>query len=253
MQQFTSDYLAKLTERFDTITSGLEDRLKDIVDGRVTPAIDDIAIGSARKMSASVLFFDIRNFSGRTSSPELADLKKTLYMLDCVIPMVMQVIYDNGGYVEKNTGDGIMGVLGAEEDSENTAKSAVSAALTIAYIIENVINPHLRDEGIDPVDWRMGIDQGQLLIARIGLVSGSAKHPRNFLSLVGTPANIASKIQHEAQTNQILIGNNVQRSLPEDRSKRCSLATPSNWSWIYTATRQTYNVYSYSGRWSDPA
>ena len=104
-------------------------------------------------------------------------------MLDVTIPMVMQVIYDFGGYIEKNTGDGIMAVLGAELDDVEASDNALSAnATTIFYLLTEMINPYLQSVGIAPINARIGIDLVTLLIARLGVPTGSAKHDRNFLT-----------------------------------------------------------------------
>src|SRR5215204_3443942 len=98
MPTWNSTYYESLVDRFSEITNGLDDRLDAVADGRIAPAVEDLTIGSARKLRAAVLFFDIRGFSSRTAS--FANMKKALQMLDCVIPIVEYLVYDHGGYVE---------------------------------------------------------------------------------------------------------------------------------------------------------
>jgi len=254
MPIFNKEYLNTLKEKLNEISDGLDDRLEAVIEGRVTPALDDIAIGSAKKMRAAVLFFDIRNFSSRTGSPDLKTLKKTLLMLDCVIPMVMQIIYDFDGYIEKNTGDGIMAIIGSEQEDKIGTKNALDAALTIFYVLKNVINPYLKQQGIAPVDARIGIDIGDILIAKVGLRSGTAKHQRNFLTAIGPAANIASKIQQLGDTNEILVGDLIYTHAAENRKKYFVDITPapSNWNWIYLNTPNRYKVWKYNSVWLDP-
>jgi adenylate cyclase len=138
MPAWTTQYLETLRERFNMGTTGLRDRLDAVADGRVAPAVDDITIGSGRSLRAAALFFDIRGFTARTSAPVPQELKRTLLMLDCVIPMVMNVIHDHGGYVEKNTGDGVMGIIGAEGTDAESANESLDAALTIFYVLSKL-------------------------------------------------------------------------------------------------------------------
>ena len=67
---WTQAYRDSLAERFGTIAGGLRERLQAVTDGRVVPRVDDLPIGSARSVRATVLFFDIRGFSLRTGSPD---------------------------------------------------------------------------------------------------------------------------------------------------------------------------------------
>jgi class 3 adenylate cyclase len=192
-----------------------------------------------------MLFFDIRNFSGRTGSAQPLALKRTLLMLDCVIPMVMHVIYDHNGYVEKNTGDGVMGIIGADSTDAQAANDSLDAAVTIFHILTYVINPFLSQQGIAPVEARIGIDLGTVLLARIGVPTGGARHPRNFLTAIGPSANLACRFQQMADTNEIWVGNNVWLSATA-RATWFQPATPDNWEWIHEGTADSYWVWRYT-------
>jgi adenylate cyclase len=252
MPAWTWEYVAKLQSKFDEITDKLDERLDDITSGKTAPAIEDIAIGSARHVSAAVLFFDIANFSSRTESPDIDALKETLYMLDCVIPMTMQVIYDHGGYVEKNTGDGVMGIVGVGDQAASAVNSALTAATVSFYVLNKIVNPHLEGRGIPRVEPKIGIDYGKTLLARIGLPTGSAKHDRNFITAVGPTANIASKIEDLAAAGQIFAGNNVKNNAWDFRQGYFEEVTPVDWTWIYVASGERYHVYHYDAYRKDP-
>lgn len=253
MPKWNKEYYESLSDKFTTLLVGLNERLDDVVNGRVTPALDDIPIGSARKMRAAILFFDIRGFTNRTSSADLNSLKKTLYMLDCVIPMVMQIIYDFDGYIEKNTGDGLMAIIGAEQTDEKAANNALNAATTIFYVLKKLISPFLKNEGIEEVNARIGIDMGTLLIARIGLPTGTSKHQRNFLTVVGPAANLSCKIQGMAGTNEIWTGDLIKVNAEEWRRGFFVDKTPASWTWHYhNKPDQSYQIWNYNATKSDP-
>ncbi len=141
MPNWNAEYYETLVDRFSDITDGLDDRLDAIVDGRIAPAVDDIPIGSARKLRAATLVFDIRGFSSRTTT--VANMKKALQMLDCVIPMVEHIVHDHGGYVEKNTGDGVMAIIGAGSEDEDAANTALDVATASLYVLKNLVNDYL--------------------------------------------------------------------------------------------------------------
>ena len=246
MPTWNKEYWETLVDQFNNTKENLSDRVNEVTDGRVTPALDDIKIGSGRNMSAASLFFDIRKFTSRTNSSNIDKLKETLYMLNCVIPMVMKIIYDNNGYIEKNTGDGIMAIIGSDNDDKQAANDALNAATTIFYTLKKLINPHLISEGIEKVDARIGIDLGKLLITRIGLPTGTSKHKRNFLTVVGPTANIACKIQNLAETNQIWVGDQIMKNAEDWRKQYFVDKTPNDWTWKYTPSNNKYKIWKYN-------
>ena len=115
-------------------------------------------------------------------------------MLNCVIPMVMHVVYDFGGYVEKNTGDGLLAIVGVEEEDQKPANIAIDIALVSLYLLTKLINPYLETIDITPVKAWITNDCGFHLLARVGVPKGSAKLDRSFLTAIGPTANIASKL-----------------------------------------------------------
>jgi class 3 adenylate cyclase len=252
MPEWNKVYYDSLVERFTALTDGIDDRLGDVKDGRVAPALDDLAIGSARSLTAAVLFFDIRDFRSRVKSDDGDDMKRALHMLDCVIPMAMHVVYDFGGYVEKNTGDGIMAVVGAEESSEKCANDALSIATTLFYSIEHIVNPHLVGEGIAPVQARIGIDAGTLLISRIGVATGSAKHPRSFLTVVGPTANNARAVQEMAGTDETWVGDLVKAHASVKSQPFFLDKTPAEWHWVHLKTGLPYRVWHFNAVRTEP-
>jgi adenylate cyclase len=244
-------YADKLGERFASITDGLDERIGSIAAGQSVPALEDLTIGSGRWVTASVLFFDISGFSARTGSAELEDLKETVYMLDCVIPMMMRVVFDSGGHVEKNTGDGIMSIFGIGA-SDGGAFAATRAAMMSKWVLAEIVNPHLVGRGIDPVEGRWTIDKGRFILARIGTQTGTASHDRNFLTAVGPTANIASKMLAIADPWNITIGDSVRNDLPETWQPWCSDVTPPGWTWVYVQSQQPYRAWDFSGVMTDP-
>jgi class 3 adenylate cyclase len=227
-------------------------RLEAVAGGRVAPAIDAIAIGSGRKVTACVIFFDIRGFTQLTSSDDPNTLKRTLFLLNCVIPAMMRVLYRYGAYVEKNTGDGLMAILGVETSAQETAKNALRAAEEMFYVLQRLVNPILISHEVQPVDARIGIDMGPLLLARIGLPTGSAAHERSSLTAVGPAANRACKLQGLAGTNEIWCGDSIQRSAPADTLHLFADVTPTDWNWAYTGTAAQYRCWRYDGVVRDP-
>lgn len=176
--------LDELKSRFLAITSTLPTRMSQITSGKIAPSLDDLAIGSAKELTAVVLFFDIVEFTKREVTDTSPDLQRTLRTLNCVIPMMMHIIHDHGGYVESNTGDGLMALFDAEHGRDAAVVASLDAAITCFYLLREIVNPYLVGVGLAPVHARIGIDNGRILISRIGVPTGSAEHPRSFLTAV---------------------------------------------------------------------
>lgn len=251
MAAWNATYLSKLEERFEGITDGLGSRIDEVTEGRTAPALEAMAIGSGRHVSASVLFFDICGFTKRTSRDDLDSLGETLYMLDCVVPMVMHVIFDYGGYVEKNTGDGVMAIVGVGESPETAASNALSIATVGLYVVEAIVNPHLASVGIDPIDASFGIDYGQLLLARIGTRRGGSKQDRSHITAVGPTANIAFQLQDAAGSNEIMVGDLVYDHAYQSPDL-FEMVTPHDWRWTIGRPPRTYYAWRYNGRKRKP-
>jgi adenylate cyclase len=245
---WNATYFGELTDRFADLAAAIPDQLEDVGVGRVAPSLDDLNIGSGRRLTAAVLFFDIRGFTNRTSSEAEVDLKRTLLMLNSVIPTVMQVVYDHDGYVEKNTGDGVMAIVGAGESVAVAANRALDVATTCFATLTHVINPYLVSKGVLPVDARIGIDVGSIVIARIGGPTGSSDHPRNFLTAVGPTANIACKLQAKAGTNEIWAGDLVKQNASPLRLPFFVRKDEFDvdWLWTYAQSGQRYGYWHYN-------
>lgn len=97
------------------------------------PDLSNLEIGSARRMDAAILFFDLENFT--TTSSQISN-EATLFVLNNIIPSITRIISHWGGTIEKNTGDGIMAILGTEtRDHHTIAREAIESAMAIRYIV----------------------------------------------------------------------------------------------------------------------
>ncbi len=246
MKAWTSAYHDDLKVRFDELKAGLPNRMAQIADARTTPVLDSMVIGSAKRVRAAVLFFDVERFTTRMASDDESEMKRTLQMLNCVIPMVMHVIHDHGGYIEKNTGDGVMALFIADGSEEEAVAAALDASITCFYVLRSFINPYLEPLGVATVHARIGIDFGPLLISKLGVPTGSADHPRNFLTAVGLTANLACRLQQNAGTDQIWVGESVRRLTNASRGRVFYPVTPPDWTWVYVQSGERYPAWHFT-------
>jgi adenylate cyclase len=249
-----TEYRTELSTRFAALSRNALTRVGEVTTGRVVPALQDLAIGEARRRRGAVIFVDICGFSARTSSPEEARIDETLLMLNVFIPSVMAVVYDHGGYIEKNTGDGVMAVLSpAGATDRELADEALSVARGIFYVVRDHVNPFLEQRRIEPIEIRVGMDLGTLTIARMGVATGGAALQRNFLTVVSPAANLASKMVEDiADRGDLMIGDLLKNAATFRFGVTYTDVTPRDWEWVYFGNGARYPVWKcVDNAWDD--
>jgi adenylate cyclase len=236
-------YLTLKTHVKDQIRVSLA-RSRLIPKGRTMPDLSSLTIGTAKQMNAAIMFFDLKDF---TSVSSHISKEHTLILLNVITTTVMMIVRMWNGTVEKHTGDGVMAILGTEtSDDTKIAKEAIESAMTIKYMMVNEIMPQLVSKGLPNLDFRIGIDMGQVLISRIGITG------MNFLTAVSDVANRASKLEKLAKSNGIVIGNNLARTLHPHLCNFLVQGEDPSWNWHYKETSTPYNFYHFEYNWPAP-
>jgi len=174
----------------------IKKRLKQFVSEPVLNELQrDVADMYPKKQTVSILFTDIRGFTGMAEGMaprELAEMINQHYFspLD-------QIIYDYRGTLDKHIGDGIMGIFGAPRAAADDAGRTVCAALRMQEEM-TAINGRLAAEG-KKIGVGIGISTGEVMAG----IFGSAK--KKEYTAFGRPVNIASRLEHLAREGQILI------------------------------------------------
>ena len=211
---------------------------------RKMPTLTALGIGASKKMNAAILFFDFEDFTSITSRlpPE-----KTLMILYIATTTVMRIVREWNGTVEKHTGDGVMAIIGTETpDLEEIAQEAIEIAQTIRYVMVNDVIPLLVQNGLPHLNFRIGIEMGEVLISRIGLPK------MNFLTAVGSPANRASKLEGLARKNGISIGEDLVLNLHSYLHGFIEEGDDESWDWFRYDGITSYRYYHYHYEWGDP-
>lgn len=240
---FPSGYRAVQAERIGKVLGRIESGDADPQKGRVVPDDESLVIGTGRALKLAVLFLDISGFSSRPADAH-AEQHLLLQELNVFFTEMVQIARDYGGTVEKNTGDGLMAYF--EEnggDPPTPARHrAVAAALTMMLTHDTLLAPLALHYGREPLSFRIGIDYGEVTVARVG-----ARRGFNANVAIGTAANIASKMLTKASPGDILIGDAVRRGLPLGWGDYAQYLGPSGF--VYRASGNPYALYRYTGRW----
>lgn len=234
-------YFEDVTRRANKRIASLADRVDGVRAGRTMPEPNNIAIGSGRHFQLAVLFLDVTGFTTWPSATVL-EQKRILWIMDVFMAEMMSIIRDHGGTFEKNTGDGVMAYFGTEATTaREKVRPAVEAAVLMHYVNDVFVSPWLtRDAGLWPVKFRIGIDYGEVTIAKIGV------HGTNSFVAIGASANVANRLLSLVQEG-IAIGNEVFFHLPDGWAGKCE-ALPPRTGYEYRSTGQPYPAWELKHR-----
>jgi len=150
----------------------------------------------------SVLMADL---AGSTRLPGVLGPEGYREVLLALHAIAVTAITAYEGRVAQYLGDGILAFFSYPEAHEDDARRAVLAGLDIANDVASR-SPEFHERfGVD-IKVRIGIDTGLVLIGSLGAGRWTTSD-----SIVGDPPNIASRIQHLAQPNTVLVSDATRR------------------------------------------
>ena len=168
------------------------------------------------KLTATVLFSDIRGF---TSISEKLPPEDVVGFLNDYLQRMVDIVFDEGGIVDKFIGDSVMAVFGAPVPKPDDAVRAVRAALRM---IEEVtrFNAQQRKKGGVEVDVGVGLHTGPLIAGNIG------SDRKMEYTVIGDTVNVANRVEslNQKMRTNVLITQAVLRSDRQDL--RGARATP---------------------------
>ena len=151
-----------------------------------------------RKQTVSVLFTDIRGFAEMTavmSAQEITALLNTYYFLP-----LDRIVFEFGGTLDKHIGDSIMAIFGAPLSDKDDAVRAVSCAIKMRDTMAEINRTLTLGKG-PRIPIGIGIATGEVMV---GIFGSPIKREYTVL---GTPVNLASRLERIAGEDQILICN----------------------------------------------
>lgn len=184
----------------------------------------DIRLGGVNQ-EVTVMFADIRGFTAMSEEMEPA---RVVEILNEYFTRVTDVIFDNGGTLDKYIGDAVMAVFGAPISKGNDAANAVNSAIQIQRLLIE-LNRDAAARKWPELRVGIGINTGNAIAGNIG-------SPRRLdYTVVGDAVNTAQRLMTNAVGGQILIaestagklGRNFDLArLPELKVKGRSEAVP---------------------------
>lgn len=178
---------------------------KDVVD-LVLNNPESLGQGGQR-MTATVLFADIRNF---TQLSTVMQPEQIVELLNRYFSTMVDIIFKNGGTLDKFLGDGLMALFGVPYPIEKPEERAVRTALEMLEALQG-INRELEAKGMLRLDIGVGINTGPVVAGNIG------SSQRHEYTVIGDTVNLAARLEalNKETRTQVLVSASTHSAIHE--------------------------------------
>ena len=188
-----ADELARLADSFNGMVAGLERErvIRDLFGQYVTPELATAAIEQRGQLdgqlvTSSVLFADIRDFTGISESVPASEL---IRMLNRYFDRMARIVVDAGGLVNKFGGDSLLAVFGSPlNPSDDHAVRAVRAALAMVESLRT-FNGEQREMFLPEIAIGIGVASGDVVAGNVGSTA------KLEYTVIGDAVNVAARLQ----------------------------------------------------------
>ena len=172
--------------------------LSRYVDGELVDKIvareQDMHLGGRRRM-VTILFADVVAFTPLT---EKLGPEQVVGLLNELFTIATEIVFRNGGLVDKFVGDSIMATWGALDDEADHAIRALSAAEELRSWLE-LGNESWRERYGVELELAVGVNTGEVIVGNVG------SETRMEYTSIGDVVNVAARLEAIARPNQILL------------------------------------------------
>jgi len=144
----------------------------------------DVKLGGEKK-EVSILFSDIRGF---TSMSEKMGPEEVLEILNEYLTEMTEIVFENGGTLDKFIGDAVMALFGTPLYYKDHAYRAVKTAAMMKEKLAQ-LNEKWEKEGKNRLKIGIGINSGEVVAGNMGSLK------RMEYTVIGDNVNIASRLE----------------------------------------------------------
>ncbi|MBR5402495.1 MAG: HAMP domain-containing protein [Treponema sp.] len=214
----TADDFGILADSFNDMADSLAEKefMRDTFGKIVDPEVRDYLMSGEGKQSlgqtlggqtreVTVLFCDIRNFTGMSEKMKAAEV---VSLLNRYFTALGKCITVHHGIINKYIGDAIMAIFGAPVESKNSAQDAFEAACDMRKALVQV-NQEFAKTGLPQLKFGIGIHTGPVFAGTIGAEN------RMEYTVIGDTVNTASRLESLCKTysTDLLISQASQEKL----------------------------------------
>lgn len=200
----SEDEIGTLTKEFNDMVKGLQERelIRDTFGRYVTQDVATVILDKKINLegevrACTILVTDIANY---TSISEELTPKEIVLMLNDYFSVLVQIIQNHNGVVNKFIGDSIFAMFNVPLDDPDHAINAIHAALAIEKITTTRTFGNNRQ-----LTTRVGINTGMVVAGNIGSAD------RLEYTVIGDDVNVAARLEqlNKQYGTQILLGENT--------------------------------------------
>lgn len=175
-----------------------------------------MVLGTAVSKILTIMFLDIMGFS--TVSEEIHNPYRTLLLLNIYFDGIGEIVYRNGGYIDKYLWDGVL-IIFDQTESDNAIVAAIEIQEFIKKFQVGAIGRQMR-VGI-------GINRGEVTLGTIGT------DKRMDATVIGDAVNIASRLEHLTRTYDagIIISDSTYSQIQDKNLFMMSFLSNENIKW----------------------
>lgn len=198
--------LTRLSDLDEKRLNGIMDRLSRYVSPplrkKIVSGKERVELNKTRRVKLSIFYSDIIDFSAHSANMEGEALSIILNSYLCAMT---DIVNQYGGTLDKYIGDAIMVFFGDPDftDDADHAVRCVQMALTMRQKMTDLQEDWFRLGYSDPLHIRMGISTGYVSVGNFG------SDERMDYTIIGSPVNLASRLETAAGADQILISHDT--------------------------------------------
>ncbi len=161
---------------------------------------------TGEKREVTVLFADLRNFTGLAES---LPAEHVVEVLNEVLGRLADAVLTCGGTLDKFLGDGLMAVFGAPVRREDDPIRAIQAAQMMMEAVR-ALNARSQEDGRLPqLQLGVGVNTGPAVVGNVG------SSARTEYTCIGDTVNVASRLCALAGAGEILVGERTRERVQD--------------------------------------